>query len=131
MRQATPRSGSSARSDATGDLWRGILAGLVPLVLLIVVVTLTVVCATVARVVATPMGFLTWQWIVAGVWAGGLVIAAVVYSVATVRALRRAAAWQDFGLTRQTTGVYWTLGVAALITLLPVLIAIALPQHPA
>ena len=131
MRQATPHSAFDARSDAAGDLWRGILAGLVPLLLLVILVALTLAGVALARMLATPLGFLAWQWIVAGVWAGGLLISAVVYCVATVRALRLAAAWQDFGFVRQTAGVYWTLGIAALITLLPFIIAVVLPQHPA
>lgn len=131
MRQATPHSASAARSDAAGDLWRGILTGLVPLLLLVILVALTVAGVALARTLATSLGFLTWQWIVAGVWAAGLVISAVVYCVATVRALRRASAWQDFGMARQAAGVYWALGIAALITLLPFVLAVALPQHPA
>jgi hypothetical protein len=82
-------------------------------------------------VLAIPLGFLTWQWIVAGVWAGGLLISAVVYCVATVRALRQASVWQSAGLTRQVMGAYWALAIAALVVLLPFILALALPQHPA
>ena len=131
MRQAVPHPASDARSGAAGDFWRGFQAGLIPLILLIILVALTVMGVTLARVLAIPLGFLTWQWIVAGVWAGGLLISAVVYGVATVRALRRVSVWQSAGLTSQVMGAYWALGIAALVVLLPIILALAMPQHPA
>ena len=131
MRQTPSQSASRASVDAAGDLWRCVVAGLVPLLLLGIVVALDVAITALARVLTIPLGFLAWRWVVAGIWVGGLIIAAAVYSIATVRALRQAASWKDFGFVRQTAGVYWTLGVAALIVLLPVILAVALPQHPA
>ncbi len=122
---------AGARADANGALGRGVWAGAAPLILLIVVVALTLVGDALARTLAFPVGFLTWRWIVAGVLVGGLIVAAVVYIVATSRALRRASLWQRAGLAGQAAAVYWTLLVAALVVLLPVIIALAAPQHPA
>lgn len=128
MGQNIPHAVSETRTDLADDFWRGALAGLIPLILVVVVLALTVACVTLARVLSTPLGFLTWEWIVSAIWDGGLIVAAIVYALATVRALRRAASWQDTGLRKLASGAYWALAVAALLVLLPVLLA--LPQHP-
>ncbi|HEY7975074.1 MAG TPA: hypothetical protein VID72_07010 [Ktedonobacterales bacterium] len=127
-------SPSSDLSQAAGDdrVSRGVWAGAVPVLLLIVIVALGVFGAAMARALASPSyGFLTWQWFALGAWGGGLVIGALVYLIATRRALRRASEWQQAGLARQALGVYWTLLASALLVLAPTIIALALPQHPA
>lgn len=129
MQPATSQPVADARPG--GGFWPGIRAGLTPLILLIVAVALTVALTALARVLASSLGFLTWQWIVVGVWIAGLVISAGVYAYSAYRALRRATAWQRAGLSAPASATYWALAVTALIVLLPTLIALALPQHPA
>ena len=137
MRQAHAYSSDDSASDpgdsgqSGGDVWRGILTGLLPLLLLIVVVSLAAAGAALARTLATPSGFLTWEWYELGVWGGGALLAIVLYIVATARALRLSASWRRAGLVRRATSAYWTLGVAAVVVLTPVILALALPQHPA
>jgi hypothetical protein len=39
--------------------------------------------------------------------------------------------WQQAGLLQPARGAFWTLGISALIIVLPVELAIVLPQNPA
>lgn len=110
---------------------RAVLTGAMPLILLAVVVALTIGVAALARTLAAPVGYFTWEVIVITIVVIGLVAAAVVYTIATARALRRAAAWGRAGLSRQAASVYWTLFVAAIIVLAPLILALVIPQHPA
>jgi len=123
----------SATADARTDrsFWRGVLVGLVPLATLAVTLTLAVALTALARALWYSSGFLVWQWIVAVVWIGGLVIAALVFAYATFRVVRRVVVWRRAGLASQVAGAYWALGFTVLAVLLPVLIAAILPQHPA
>jgi len=121
---------NSVSTTEKSAIARGVLAGAIPLFALIVVILLAIVVAALARALAAPAGFFIWRRIAEGAIMLGLVVAAMVYGVATVRALRQAAAWQRAGLTRQSAGVYWTLFVVAVVTLAPLILALTLPQHP-
>lgn len=110
---------------------RGVLAGAIPLFTLTGVILLAIVVAALARSLAASAGFFIWRRIAEGAIVLGLIVAAMVYGAATLRALRLAAAWQRAGLTRQSAGVYWTLFVVAVVTLAPLILALTLPQHPA
>lgn len=129
MQPATSQPTADARLG--GGFWPGARTGLAPLGLLIIAVALTVALTALARILSYSLGFLVWQWIVVGVWIAGLVISVGVYAYAAYRALRQAAAWQRAGLSAPASATYWTLAITALIVLLPTLIALALPQHPA
>lgn len=115
----TPRSGSA--------IW----AGALPIVLALTVFFLDEGITMVARVALLPAGFLIWKGATESIIAAGLIIAAMVYIVFVIRALRLASAWQQSGATQQATATYWTLLIAALILLAPVIVALALPQHAA
>jgi hypothetical protein len=44
--------------------------------------------------------------------------------------LRRVAAWQGDGTVHQATGALCALGITVLLVLLPLVLAVLLPQHP-
>ncbi len=60
----------------------------------------------------------------------GLVLAIAVFALAVWRVLRRVAAWQRARLIEQANAVLWALGATALVIVIPVLLALLLPQHP-
>lgn len=131
MRSTELQPSAAADSRFGRSFWRGVLVGLIPLAALAITLALAVGLTALARVLWTPSGFLIWHWIVTSVWVGGLVIAALAFAYAAYRVLRRVTAWRRDGLASQVAGAYWALGFTALAVLLPVLIAIILPQHPA
>lgn len=105
--------------------------GLAPAALVALTLAIGAAVTTLARVIALPYGFLTWRWVTVVVWGLSLLIAAIVYIVSVRRALRNAAAWRRLGLTTPTAIAYAALVVSALLMLLPVILGITLPQHPA
>jgi hypothetical protein len=131
MRSTSLQSKAASGSRVDRSFWRGVLAGLVPLAALAITLGLGVGGAALARILWASSGFLVWQWIVTGVWVGGLLIAAFVFAYTTFRIFRRMAVWRRDGLALQVAGAYWALGFSVLIVLLPVLISALLPQSPA
>lgn len=130
MPPASAHTPHDARLD-TVTIGRAIWVGATPLILLVVVIALATLGDLVARTLAFPLGFLTWNSIVEGIWVGGLLLAVVVGVIATVRALRLASLWRRAGMAQQAMSAYWSLLIVALLVLAPVILAIALPQHPA
>ncbi|HEX8731378.1 MAG TPA: hypothetical protein VF725_04880 [Ktedonobacterales bacterium] len=131
MREATPFAASDSTPGAGDDVWSGARAGATPLLLTLLVGAVMAGLTTLARIVATPLGFLAWQPIAIVIWVVGLLLTATVYAIAMTRAWRQARGWQAAGMARRAAGAWWTLGVVALLTVLPVILALALPQHPA
>lgn len=128
MTSASSSSGANTEEVGVG---RALWAGLAPGVLAVLVLAIAIALAALARILGFPLGFLTWRWLTLGIWGAGILIAAIVYSVAARRALRRRAEWRDAELTEPTTAVTVGLVISALLLLLPVILAVALPQHPA
>lgn len=132
---ARPRANADADgTDGMDGIVRGVWAGGMPLALALIVVGLAAGGAALARALIGPAGadgFLAWQGATIAIWGAGLVLAAIVYGVSVARALRWAARWRGAGLARQAEAVYWSLLVIALLLLTPVIVALALPQHPA
>lgn len=120
-------TGSSASAHDTA--WRGVLTGLTPLALLIVVAAVTLGATMVARQLSVSQGFLVEQQVVVPVFAIGVAVAAIVYASACVRALRRVGSWQREGAAASAAAALWALAVSALIVLLPVLLALFFPEH--
>jgi hypothetical protein len=110
---------------------RGLLAGLLPLVLLVGIVLLTLALALVARLLVAPQGFLFERQVVVPVLGVGLLLGALVYTLEAVLAMRRVHHWQEVGDTARAAGALWALGLSGALVLLPVLLATLLPQHPA
>lgn len=118
-------------SKLTRGAWRGALIGLVPLGLLIVSVAVTLLLTALARQLLAAAGFFAQQQVAVITLIVGLVLASVVYAVAIWRTLRRVRIWQQNGEIAQVSAALWTLGATALVVVVPVLVALLLPQHPA
>ena len=114
-----------------GSILRGILAGLIPLGLLLLVVAMSVILTALARQLVASAGFFAQQQASIIVLIAGLVVALVVYVVAIVRTLRWVKVWQRGGAGDQARATLLALGFSALVVLLPMVLAIVLPQNPA
>jgi len=76
-------------------------------------------------------GFFVQQEIAITALIVGLVVAIVVYIVAIQRTMKRVEAWQQEGATKTAHFALWSLGITALVVVLPIVLAIVLPQNPA
>jgi uncharacterized membrane protein len=110
---------------------RGVLTGLIPLGLLLLVVAITVLLTALARQLLASSGFFAQQQASVIVLIAGLVVALVVYIIAIVRTMRNITSWQRSGAAGQARAALFALGFTALVVLLPVVLAIVLPQNPA
>lgn len=118
-------------SSSENNTWRGLLIGFVPLALLVVMVVIALAVTALIRQFLDPSGFFVVQQAALITLIAGLVIALVIFVVAIVLTLQRVAAWQQIGATKSSRAALWSLGITAFIVLLPVLLAIVLPQNPA
>jgi hypothetical protein len=114
-----------------GELGRGILAGFVPLVRLIVMLIVAFALPLVARLVTGSQSFAVQQSAAVIAFAVGLVLAAIVYAVSLVGAFGQLRAWREDGRDISATSALWMLALTALIVALPIIVAAVLPQHPA
>ena len=124
------------RAQKRPSLWgndrlQGALRGLVPLGLLLVLVVIALALAALMRQSFAGSGFFAQQQAAVITLAVGLAVAIVAYGVAIFFTLRRVATWQQTGAVAQARAALWALGITAFIVVLPVLLAIVLPQHPA
>ena len=118
-------------STLTDSPWRGLLTGLIPLGLLIVIVAVTVALTALARQLFVGSGFFAQQQAAVIVLIAGLLLACIVYAVALWRTLRSVSIWQQEEKRAQASAALWVLGATALIVVVPVLLVLLLPQHPA
>src|SRR5712692_1982309 len=119
-----------SRSPALArGVWRGILIGLIPLELLISMVIITVLLTAFARPLFASAGFFAQQQAEVIVLIVGLILTIAVFAVAIWRVLRRVAVWQQDGVIVQANATLWALGVTALVVVVPILLALLLPQH--
>ncbi len=118
-------------SQYKGSSFRGFLIGLIPLFLLLVIVSVTFLLTAIARQLVASSGFFAQQQVALIVLIAGLVVALAVYIIAIVRTMRRLKAWQQRGASGQAHAALLALGFTALVVLLPVILAIVLPQSPA
>lgn len=126
----TYTTGDSAVAVQTQPgVWRRLLIGLIPLGLLVTVVGITIALTALARQMFEGAGFFAQQQAAVIVLIVGLILAIAVFAVAIWRVLRRVAAWQLSGAKASAT--LWALSATALIVVLPVVLALLLPQHPA
>ena len=114
-----------------GSVLRGIFVGLIPLGLLLLVVAMSVLLTALARQLVASSGFFAQQQASVIVLIAGLVVALVVYIIAIVRTIRSISSWQRSGKDGQARAALLALGCTALAVLLPVVLAIVLPQNPA
>ena len=124
-------SGRGLPSQRVNDRWCGALVGLIPLGLLAGVIVLALAITRLIREVVATAGFFVQQQASLITLITGLILAIAVYVVSIWLTLRRVAAWQREGAADRARSTLWTLGVTALVVVLPVVVAIVLPQHPA
>lgn len=118
-------------AERTGSAVRGALIGLGPLGLLAGFVALAVVLTALARALVADAGFFAQQQAALSTLIAGLVLAILIFAIAVWRVLRRVAAWQQAGAAVQASAALWVLGATALVIVIPILLALLLPQHPA
>ncbi len=127
-KSTTPAREPSA--EAKGGAVRGALIGLIPLELLAGVVLVAIVVTALARDLADDGSFFVQQQTALIILIVGLVLAIVVFALAVWRVVRQIAAWQRTGVAVQANAALWALGATALVIVVPVLLAVLLPQHP-
>src|SRR5689334_4832890 len=93
--------GQTPSAEARKGIWRGILIGLIPLGLLLVLVAGTALLTTLARLVFASAEFLAQQQAAVIVLIVGLILTIVVFVMTIWRVLRRVAIWQQNGAIRQ------------------------------
>ncbi len=133
MSTVSSNTKGSARGlpPSKGGWLRGILVGLIPLGLLAGLVILTLAGAVLARQLAASSGFFAQQQAAVIVLIAGLILAIAVVGVAVWRVLRRVAVWQQGKATARVSAALWTLGATVLVMVVPVLLALLVPQYPA
>jgi hypothetical protein len=119
-------------SGATTDnILRGVGVGLAPAAFLYLGALVAFGVISLLRLASTGLGFLTQLPVLNVVSALCLVALAVGFTLVGVRVFRQARRWREEGETATAIAVLWGLGASALLVLVPVLVAILLPQHPA
>jgi uncharacterized membrane protein len=121
----------SAQAARRGDVVRGLLTGVVPLVVLAILVALALLGAQVTRHASAALGFFAQERATLIVLVSGLVLALIAYGIAIWLMVRRVAQWQQATRRLRAGVALWTMAATALIIILPVLLAVLLPQHPA
>jgi hypothetical protein len=124
-------SSTSASGGGSEMIFRGLGVGLTPAVFLYVGAGVAYLLTSLVRIVTPGLGFLTQLPIVNVAITICLLLLAVGYVFVAVRAFRQAHSWRAAGETTAANAVLWGLCASALLILVPVLVAILLPQHPA
>ncbi len=122
---------SSNSQNLSPQRGRDALLCLVPLVLLVLIIAVALALAALARQLLAASGFFAQQQAAVIILIAGFVLALVAYVIAIVLTMRRIASWQQNGIAARARAALWSLGITALIVILPFLVAILLPQHPA
>lgn len=110
---------------------RGFLAGFLPLGMLLGTLLVTLVVTWVVRMLLSAADFSAQQTVFALVFGLGLLAATITYVAAMVRTVRRARRWQTTGEAERARGSWWALALTGILVVLPVILAVALPQSPA
>src|SRR6266571_2634079 len=122
---------SNRAHQQESGVWRGILIGLRLLGLLVAILIIAIALDMLIRALDVSGGFFVQQEIAITALIVGLVVAIVVYIVAIQRTMKRVEAWQQEGATKTAHFALWSLGITAVVVVLPIILAIVLPQHPA
>src|SRR5258706_15665463 len=80
-----------------GDVRRGLLVGLTPLVRLVIIAGVALLLTALARALTASVGFFTQQQVSVLVLGAGLLLAARVFGAGGGRALRRGGGWERAG----------------------------------
>jgi hypothetical protein len=113
------------------EVVQAFLVGLSPLLPLAIIVLLTTGLTSVARQLTAGAGFYTQQWVAVILVVLGLLLGIASVIVFSRRAFRAIKGWQYSGRLSQANAALVGLVVVALVLVLPVVLAILAPQHPA
>lgn len=119
----TPTKGAASAG------WLGLRVGVMPLVVLVSISFVTLLGAAVARTVT--VGFFAQQQAALAVVVAGFILAVGGYGITIARVMRRIAFWQAGGMHIQARTALCSLCSTALLVVLPLALAVLLPQHPA
>jgi len=129
---ATTSPGATSVDVAPADsFWRGFVAGLAPLLALAVALTLTLAVTVALSELSARQSFALQQTATTLALGIGLFICLAAYAIACALVMRRVGAWRSAGAPASANGALWALAVTALLVAAPVVVAFALPQHPA
>jgi hypothetical protein len=126
-----PAAQQKARVTKGGEILYGVLSSLIPLLLLGSITTLAVILTALVRQMFNSDGFFVWQRDVLITLSACMVLALLAYVTSLVVILRRVVDWQRAGLRVRSAATLWTLFATAWVVLLPVILAVVIPQHPA
>lgn len=109
------------------EYWHGVLYGAIPLAVVVVMIAGVLMLTALVRQVIGVSAFPLQQSVVLIILGSGLVLALVAFTLALIFTLRRVARWQRHGPVERAQAALWTLGVSAVVILLPFLLAFVLP----
>jgi hypothetical protein len=127
MKPETSKAGTlitCADQGDRSDVWFIILQGLTPLALLAVIGVAVLVLIMLIRFLIDPTRFLVEELIFAIVMIAGLALAIISYVLTVRRALRHIETWRQSGQTTKVMAGLVALALVALITALPVILAL-------
>ncbi len=127
----TPRPSTGGRASTRAALGRGVARGLLPLLGLALTGGSTAGLTILAWQLTSGLGFFARRDISMAIAVVGLIVTVALYAVMCKRALRRVARWQEGGEIASAIGGLAAVGLTALLVLLPVILAVVIPQHPA
>lgn len=110
---------------------RAAMEGLLPAVILIALVALFWELSVIGRLFALPYGIDMIQRTEMVTAGGGLVVALIVYLISATRTLQGVRLHQRLGEQAEAWITLFFLIGSALVTLIPLFLALGFPQHPA
>src|SRR5258707_9049057 len=93
-----------------GDVQRGLLVGLTPLVRLVIIAGVALFLTALARALTASLGFFTQQQVSVFVLGAGLLLAIVMFGAGCARALRQVGSWPRAGDASPAAGALWSPG---------------------
>jgi len=126
-----PRTSPNSRSSQYAALVRGIAKGLLPLLSLLLAAGMTAALTILAWQLTPGLDFFQRRSISMSIAATGLVATVVLYAVMCIRAIRRVAKWQQEGEIASAVGALIALSLTVIVVILPLILAVQMPQHPA
>lgn len=109
------------------EYWRGVLYGVLPLAVVVVIFGAALLLAALVRQVIGIAAFELQQSVVLVVLGSGLALALIAFTLALIWTLRQVAMWQHNGSVECAQAALWTLVASSVVILLPVLLALVLP----
>lgn len=110
---------------------RAAAEGILPLVILVALVALFWEASVIGRLFAASHGIDLLQRTEMVTVGGGLVVALIVYLISVIRTLQGVREHQKSGAQTEATITLAFLIASAVVTLIPLVIALTSPQHPA